>query len=86
MDIEIPLVIKGVPDAETATAICDSIQRVLMDEHGTDMWVAWDSYSEDFGDGTDDEPVYRNRSCLSCDYAAEGKWDGANSVPHTCGL
>lgn len=39
MDIEIDLFINGVPDASIAQAICDSIRRVLMEEHGTDMFV-----------------------------------------------
>lgn len=42
MDINIDLTITGVPSAETAQGICNSIRRVLLDEHGTDIWVTYE--------------------------------------------
>lgn len=45
MDIEIDLFINKVPDADTAQRICDSIQRVLRDEHNVFVEVTFEDVS-----------------------------------------
>jgi hypothetical protein len=32
------------------------------------------------------DETQKTQSCQKCDYLAVGKWDGAASVSHTCGM